>query len=315
MKDYFFPPEAGVVSPIIPFSPMPGGALTANTQMMRDNGILDRYTEVVKAMSEVVRRGGYGTSVTPVSQFYFQQAFNNVMFGPWKKIAEGYGKMVLGYFGKTPVEPDPEIVKIASEQMGLEPTSRPPLEINEEDPNKGIDAAKRMLKAENLEETEENIFIAAACKEKGIFFLKGQASVNVRKEKKKAKTDDGADGYTVTVDGKQYGVVVDGNTAVVNGKKYDVDIAEGMDAGHVAPKNAGVAATADASAVKAPMPGQVIKINVKIGDSVKIGDILLIIEAMKMETEIKASADGTVSAISVNAGDTIKSGQDLVWVN
>ena len=105
LKDYFMPPEATQVSPLIPFSPMPGGALTANTQMMRDNKILDKFPAVIKAMREVVEKGGFGTSVTPVSQFYFQQAFNNVMFGPWKKIAEGYGKMVLGYFGKTPVAP------------------------------------------------------------------------------------------------------------------------------------------------------------------------------------------------------------------
>lgn len=85
MKDYFMPPEAKSVEPLMPFSPMPGGALTANTQMMRDNGILDKYNEVAAAMGEVIERGGYGTSVTPVSQFYFQQAFNNVMFGSWKK--------------------------------------------------------------------------------------------------------------------------------------------------------------------------------------------------------------------------------------
>src|SRR5690606_18350084 len=107
------------VEPLIPWSPMPGGALTANTQMMRDHGILDRYREVINAMSEVVARGGFGTSVTPLSQFYFQQAFNNVMFGPWQRIAEGYGRTVLGYYGRTPVPPDPEIVRIASAQLGL----------------------------------------------------------------------------------------------------------------------------------------------------------------------------------------------------
>ena len=69
MKDYFMPPEAKAVEPLIPWSPMPGGALTANTQMMRDNGIMDRYQEVIAAMGEVVRVGGFGTSVTPVSQF------------------------------------------------------------------------------------------------------------------------------------------------------------------------------------------------------------------------------------------------------
>jgi pyruvate carboxylase subunit B len=111
MKDYFIPPEAKAVEPMIPWSPMPGGALTANTQMMRDNDLMDKYEDCISAMSEVVRRGGFATSVTPVSQFYFQQAFNNVIFGPWEKFAEGYGKMVLGYFGKTPVEPDSEIIK------------------------------------------------------------------------------------------------------------------------------------------------------------------------------------------------------------
>ena len=87
LSDYFMPPEATMVSPVIPFSPMPGGALTANTQMMRDNDILDRFPEVIAAMQEVVEKGGYGTSVTPVSQFYFQQALNNVMQGPWKAIS------------------------------------------------------------------------------------------------------------------------------------------------------------------------------------------------------------------------------------
>jgi len=92
MSSYQDLPEASRVEPLIFDSPMPGGALTANTQMMRDNGILDRYPEVIENMAEVVKRGGFGTSVTPVSQFYFQQAFNNTMAGPWKKIAEGYGK-------------------------------------------------------------------------------------------------------------------------------------------------------------------------------------------------------------------------------
>ena len=181
MADYFMPPEAKKVEPLIPYSPMPGGALTANTQMMRDNNILDRYEEVVAAMGEVVERGGFGTSVTPVSQFYFQQAFNNVMFGPWKRFAEGYGKMVLGYFGKTPVAPDPEIVKMAQEQLGLEPTTKTVIEINDADPKKGLKVARESLEKANLEVTDENLFIAATCKEKGIAYLKGEAKIGVRK--------------------------------------------------------------------------------------------------------------------------------------
>jgi pyruvate carboxylase subunit B len=181
MKDYFMPPEAKKVEPIIPYSPMPGGALTANTQMMRDNNILDRFDDVIAEMGEVVERGGFGTSVTPVSQFYFQQAFNNVMFGPWKRFAEGYGKMVLGYFGKTPVPPDPEIVRMAQEAMKLEPTTKTVLELNDADPTKGLAPARAMLEEAKLPTTDENLFIAATCKEKGIAYLKGEAKVGVRK--------------------------------------------------------------------------------------------------------------------------------------
>lgn len=188
LKDYFIPPEAVQVSPMIPFSPMPGGALTANTQMMRDFKVLDKFPQVIKEMREVVEKGGFGTSVTPVSQFYFQQAYNNVMAGKWKQIAEGYGKMVLGYFGKTPVEPDPEVVKLAEEQLKLPRTTESPLVLAERDEKKSIAYWKEQLQKENIELTEENIFIAVSCQTKGIAFLKGDGKVNVRKiseEKKK----------------------------------------------------------------------------------------------------------------------------------
>ncbi len=319
MKDYFVPPEALAVEPMIPWSPMPGGALTANTQMMRDNNIMEKYPEVIAAMSEVVRRGGFGTSVTPVSQFYFQQAFNNVMFGPWNKIVDSYGRMVLGYFGKTPVAPDPEIVKIASEQLNLEPTTRVPLDINNEDPNKGIDAACKLLQAAGINETDENIFIAATCKEKGIAFLKGEAKVGVRKNldkgEKKAKSQGAPDGYTVTVNNKKYAVKIDGATATVNGKNYQIDVAEGLGSDKAAPSEKGEAATADAKSVKAPMPGAVIRIVANVGDSISSGDTILVLEAMKMEVEVKAPVDGTITAIPVAAGDQVTAGHALAWIN
>jgi pyruvate carboxylase subunit B len=187
MKDYFIPPEATMVEPLIPFFPMPGGALTANTQMLRDYNLMDRYPEIIAAMGETVAKGGFGTSVTPVSQFYFQQAFNNVMFGPWEQIAEGYGKMVLGYFGKTPVNPDPEVIKIAQKQLGIEPTSRSVLEINDRDPKKGVAATKKLLEENKLPVTDENIFIVSCCQEKGIEFLRGEGKIGVRKKQAEAK--------------------------------------------------------------------------------------------------------------------------------
>ena len=311
MKDYVIPPEAKAVEPMIPWSPMPGGALTANTQMMRDNDLMDKYEDCIAAMSEVVRRGGFATSVTPVSQFYFQQAFNNVIFGPWEKFAEGYGKMVLGYFGKTPVEPDAEIVKLAAEKMGLKPTTDNPVDMNDADPNKGIDAAKKMLRKNSLEETDENIFIAAACKQKGIDFLLGNVEVNgVRKHSLMPKTvEAGGDGaYAVAVNGKTYKVEVSGDQATVNGSSYTIAVSDG-EAGGLSSAGSG-----EGQAVSAPMNAKVIKVNVSVGDAVAVGDVLFVVEAMKMEVEVKAAEAGSITSIEVQSGALVASGDQLATI-
>ncbi len=321
MADYFLPPEATMVEPMIPWSPMPGGALTANTQMLRDNHQMDKYPACIAAMSEVVRRGGFGTSVTPVSQFYFQQAYNNVLFGPWEKIAEGYGKMVLGYFGKTPVRPDPEIVAIAARQLKLEPTTKTPLEIDDADPKKGLKAAAGLLDAAGLPKTEENLFIAATCKDKGIVFLRGEAKVSIRKVARKHEQEPrkaaapGPEGYTVTVDGKPYAIFLEGAAATVNGKVYTIDIKEGASTAHAVPADKGQAATADAKSVKAPVPGTVVRVTCNVADYVKAGDELVVIEAMKMELPIKSPVDGAISSIAVSVGDQVAAGQVIAYVN
>ncbi len=313
MADYFLPPEATAVNPIIPFSPLPGGALTANTQMLRDNGLMDKYPEITKAMGECVVKGGFGTSVTPVSQFYFQQAFNNVMFGPWEKIADGYGKMVLGYFGKTPVEPDAEIKKICQEKMGLEPTSELVVDINDRNENLGIKAATALLEKEGLPVNDENIFIAAACQDKGIMFLKGNAKTNVRKVEKTAAAPAGgsasSQGCTVTVNGKKYGVSLSGDKATVNGQTYDISVTDGIEAG-----DAPAATSGEGTSVDAPMPGLVLRIPVAVGDHVDEGDEVIVLEAMKMETSVSATTTGTVKAISVAQGDQVNAGQTLVEI-
>ncbi len=318
LKDYFMPPEATQVSPLIPFSPMPGGALTANTQMMRDNGTLDKFPEVIKAMREVVEKGGYGTSVTPVSQFYWQQAYANVMFGPWKQIAPGYGKMVLGYFGKTPVQPDSEIVSLASEKLKLEPTSENPLDIADRDEKKTMSFWENRLKEENIEVTEENIFIAAACDEKGISFLKGDGPLNVRKTNNSACENDKECNL-----GENKGMSnATGNyTVVVDGQKFNVTVAEGNADIQVTPV-ADVASTSEASStpaggaeVQATVAGNVWKLLIKVGDKVEKGDVVAILEAMKMEIDVEAPCSGTVSAILVNTTDAVEEGQALATIS
>lgn len=308
LKEYFLPPEATMVNPLIPFSPMPGGALTANTQMMRDNNILDKFPQVIHAMREVVEKGGFGTSVTPVSQFYFQQAFNNVMFGPWKKIAEGYGKMVLGYFGKTPVTPDANIVELASKQLNLEPTTELAINIAEKDESKSIVYTKTLLEKESIETSEENIFIAAACKEKGIAFLKGEAKVNVRKLASMPKP--------MSVDENKF-------TVAVNGNKYHVEVSYGFDKDvnvksvKKVEENKNIVSSNSTSSVDAEnevlagISGNVFKIYVNEGEEVKSGQAIMVLEAMKMEIEVNAPKDGIISELCIKIGDTVNEGEVL----
>ncbi|MDD0848745.1 biotin attachment protein [Campylobacter sp. 46490-21] len=310
LKDYFLPPEATQVSPLIPFSPMPGGALTANTQMMRDNKILDKFPAVIKAMREVVRVGGFGTSVTPVSQFYFQQAFNNVMFGDWAKIAPGYGKMVLGYFGKTPVEPDANIVKIASEQLGLEPTKEAAIDIADRDESKKLSSIAKVLEENGIEKTDENLFIVAACGQKGVAFLKGEAKVMIRKNN---SAKDGK--YLVSVNGNKYHVSVDGNEISVNGTTYNVDLEadKGTPVGKKPePKKEGKKAVGNENEVVASMSANVFKVQVAVGDKVIAGQSLIVLEAMKMEIPIESPRDGEVAEILTQKGATVSTGDVLV---
>nr|WP_314441401.1 biotin/lipoyl-containing protein [uncultured Campylobacter sp.] len=323
LKDYFMPPEATQVSPLIPFSPMPGGALTANTQMMRDNKILDKFPAVIKAMREVVEKGGFGTSVTPVSQFYFQQAFNNVMFGPWKKIAEGYGKMVLGYFGKTPVKPDEGVIKMAAEQLGLQPTTKHAVDIADADESKSVAYAQKILREQSIEPSEENIFIALACKEKGIAFLKGEGKVMSRKKEDVApaashQSSISKNGkFDVKINGKIYNVEFAGQNVLVNGDRYDVSFDTSAPAKPQPQGSAGEQPTADARGgadgndIKATLPSNVFKILIKEGDAVKAGQNVIVLEAMKMEINIESPRDGVIDKILIAQGDTVDADQVL----
>lgn len=320
LKDYFLPPEATQVSPLIPFSPMPGGALTANTQMMRDNGTLHKFPEVIKAMQEVVVKGGFGTSVTPVSQFYWQQAYANVMFGPWKQIAPGYGRMVLGYFGKTPVPADPQIVKLASEKLKLEATTQNPLDIADADPKKRIDVWKQRLEIEGIPVNEENIFIAAACDEKGIAYLKGNSPLNVRKNEKQCEKINNQKGENKMANGN-YTVIVDGqrfNVTVAEGIVDNIQVAQPVVQQQVvqtpAPVQEPKKAVYNGTEVQAAVNGNVWKILVKEGDRVEKDQQIMILEAMKMEIDIVAPTSGTVSKILVEPASAVEEGQTLAVI-
>ena len=315
MKDYPISPISLAVNPILIQAPLPGGATATTVNQLKDMGMLDKFPKLIANMKEVVERGGFATSVTPVSQFYAQQSFLNAITPePWQQANPGYAKMLLGYFGKTPCEPDPELVKWAQEKIGMEPTTEKVVDINEKDPEKGIEAAKKRLEEAGLPTTDENIFISAACKDgnvdKGIEFLlgKGQVSVNksANKEAAPAAQASASGEYTIKVNGKNYAVKLEGeNKATVNGKTYDINVKAGIESKAAASSGSG-------EEVKSGLPGNVLRVEVSEGDEVAEGDVLIVVEAMKMETEIKSPKAGVVQSVLVAQGDKVVSGQALV---
>ena len=355
MYKYYMPPEATAVNPVISFSPMPGGALTANTQMMRDNNTLHLLPDVIKNMREVVVKGGFGASVTPVSQFYVQQAFANTLQGHWTKITDGYGKMVLGYFGKTPARPDEEVVRLASEQLGLAPTVEDVHDINDRNPELGIAYNKALLQKAHIPQTDENIFIAATCGAKGIAFLQGDCTTGIRYkadiavEIKATPRAEVVAAYheahkhdihqkevnhrledlfsklpaATPVQGTSASKVISmaGNfTVFVDGAPFTVSFAEGS---AINPQTVAASPVAEPASAPEPhagipvpavMPGNVFSISVKVGDEVKEGEEVAVIEAMKMENPVKAPCSGTILSLTVAKGDTVGMGEIMMTI-
>lgn len=143
--------------------------------------------------------------------------------------------------------------------------------------------------------------------------------------------------YKYKINGKEYKVAVgerEANNVVVevNGVSYNVELEEqaqpvvkpvarpaapaanAAPTAAAAPATAAPAATGTGKGVKSPLPGVILSIKVNVGDAVKKGQTLLVLEAMKMENDIKADADGVVTSILVRQGDSILEGTDLVMI-
>ncbi|RQV98786.1 biotin attachment protein, partial [bacterium] len=188
LKDYVFNPVVTSADARVVGFPMPGGAIGPNVHMMVKAGILSKYGDVLAEFPVVVEAGGSWTSVTPGSQQYWLQAFNNVLYGRWQKIDPGYGKAVLGYFGKTPLPPDPEVIKMASEQLKLPILTTDPLEKAPDI----LPEAKKALEERGLPSDEKSVFLVAAAMvpgknmelNEGIRLLQGRPKIDLPLKKK-----------------------------------------------------------------------------------------------------------------------------------
>jgi pyruvate carboxylase subunit B len=285
--------------------------------MMVKAGILERYSEVLAEFPVVVEAGGAWTSVTPGSQQYWLQAFNNVMYGRWEKMEAGYGKAVLGYFGKTPLPPDPVVVKKAAEQLGMDPFDGNPLEAAP----KNIEPAKKILEDNNLPVNDENTFLVLSCMvpgkkvetNEGLRLLLGNPKIDVPLKKKKEPAAAAPAAAPVAAG------------AITGPVSTQVKVQEGATTRTFSVTVEPVGAPAAAATAAPPVGGtqvfstfagsvEVMDILVKVGDSVTEGQVVAAIEAMKAKHDIKSPVGGTVNAVHVAPGDEIDSTKPIVTI-
>jgi pyruvate carboxylase subunit B len=331
MQEYAFNPTTTTPDPRVLGFPMPGGAIGPNVHMMVKAGILDKYGEVLSEFPVVVEAGGAWTSVTPGSQQYWLQAFNNVMYGRWKKIDPGYGRAVLGYFGKPPLPPNPEVIKIASEQLDLPVFDGDPLEAAP----KNIEPAKKALEERNLPVSEKNIFLVMAAMvpgkkmelNEGIRLLSGKPRIEIPLKKKEEKKPEKVElaATPAAVAPVITGPVISRCTVTENNVSREFTITiEPLTASASAPSPN---PPAYAQPVAAPVPSgtsvhstfagtvEVSEILVKVGDKVSEGQVVAKVEAMKAQHDIVAPAGGTVSAIHVELGDEVDSSKPILTIS
>ncbi len=327
LTEYDFNPTTTTADARVLGFPMPGGAIGPNVHMMQKAGILERYGEVLAEVPVVVEAGGAWTSVTPGSQQYWLQAFNNVLYGRWEKIDPGYGKAVLGYFGSTPLPPDPEVVEKASEQLGLEVFTGDPLEAAP----KNIEPARQALSERGLPVTDRNVFLVVAAMvpgkkmevNEGIRLLTGSPKIDVPLKKKEEEIAPASVPAAAppAPTARFIGPMTTRCTVEEGGTKRSFVITlEPTDGSAPAAVAEAPASTAAPSAQGTPVHStfagavEIVDLKVKVGDQVRVGSVVAQVEAMKATHDIKSPADGTVREIFVKIGQEIDSSTPLMTI-
>ncbi|MBU0473873.1 MAG: biotin attachment protein [Bacteroidetes bacterium] len=324
LKDYAFNPTTTTADARVLGFPMPGGAIGPNVHMMVKAGILEKYSDVLAEFPVVVEAGGAWTSVTPGSQQYWLQAFNNVMYGRWNKIESGYGRAVLGYFGKTPLAPDPKVIEIASEQLNLPVFSGDPLEAAANN----IIPAQDALKERNIEVNDVNTFLVLAAMvpgqkmeiNEGIKFLTGKGKIDIPlKKDEEVKTPEPQAQVAQSAVAIPFSGTVKTKCVVEeNGKTRTFVISvEPINSVSKSKEDTKIPETsAEPKAVFSTFAGtvDVVDILVKVGDSVSVGQVVAQIEAMKAKHDIKSQISGTVKEILIHIGDEIDASQPILTI-
>jgi len=313
-----FEGELKGVDPRILLAQVPGGMLTNMESQLKQQGAGDKMDEVLKEIPRVREDLGFIPLVTPTSQIVGTQAVINVLMGErYKNITKETAGVLKGEYGAAPAPVNAELqAKVLAGAQAI--TCRPADNIAPE--MASIEAELKKLAAEKgikLAENEiDDALIYALFPEIGLKFLENRNNPDAFEPvpsaddmKVAAKSSKEPESYSVSVDGQLFNVQVgpegsiDGITPV---KANAGQVKATASANAPAP-----AASDEGEDVPAPLAGNIFKVLVVNGDHVDEGDVLVIMEAMKMETEIRAPKAGTVLAVNIREGDAVTVGQSL----
>ncbi|MGD8174664.1 sodium-extruding oxaloacetate decarboxylase subunit alpha [Marinimicrobium sp. ARAG 43.8] len=302
----------GVDSRIL-IAQVPGGMLTNMENQLREQNAEDRFDEVLEEIPRVREDLGFIPLVTPTSQIVGTQAVMNVLTGErYKTITRETEGVLKGEYGATPAEVNAELqarVLDGAQPITCRPADRIEPELDKLDKELAELANDKGITLEDGERRVDDVLTYALFPQVGLKFLQNRHNpdafepVPTGKESGAVTTEGGEEVYTVEVEGQKYTVTVNDGGDVTGLAPVG---------GQSSPASGASASAVDGEPVPAPLGGNIVKLLVKPGDTVEEGDTLLLLEAMKMESEVSAPRAGTVTAIHVQPGDAVTAGDALL---
>ncbi|ELV8726745.1 sodium-extruding oxaloacetate decarboxylase subunit alpha [Vibrio fluvialis] len=306
----------GVDSRIL-IAQVPGGMLTNMESQLKEQGAADRMDEVLQEIPRVREDLGFIPLVTPTSQIVGTQAVINVLTGErYKSITKETAGVLKGEYGAAPAPVNAALQAKALD--GAEAiTCRPADLLHAEMDHLTADLLAK-AKADGIslaEDVVDDVLTYALFPQVGLKFLKNRHNPDAFEPAPGCEpapaaapvvsaSSGGVETYSVRVDGQVYNVEV--------GPQGQLTSVIPTAATQAAPVIAPAETVSDAEAVPAPLAGNIFKINVQTGSEVAEGDILIVLEAMKMETEIRAARGGVVQDLHVKEGDSVTVGAPLL---
>ena len=295
---------------------VPGGMLTNMENQLKEQGAADKLNEVLLEIPRVREDLGFIPLVTPTSQIVGTQAVLNVLTGErYKTITKETAGVLKGEYGSTPAPMNKELqerVLDGSEAITCRPADiiKPELETLEAELSKLAQEQGLTLADEQI----DDVLTYALFPQIGLKFIKNRNNPDAFEPVPSA--DDSANKAPEKSAANNKGVKAEQYSVKVDGKVYDVVVAQGgelkevtlKDSEHI-PQSASVAS---GETLNAPLAGNIFKIKVKPGQVVNEGDVVIIMEAMKMETEVRAMHTGTIAELLVSEGDSVSTGDAMI---